>query len=272
MRFLRQALIFGVLALATPLANSANRTAGELSATEARSLIDDWMQLSPRRVREVFGQERRNPQWKALKALTESGRIDRNLLGRILRNPFLTADIDKVIESLWILADVDGVDGLVRRLASSGDPGMAVGSVFEVRAAARLRPYLTAISVPVNGEETDALLTDGTAVEMKYFGKLKNARLVVLRGTRQLAVRGAATGRGVMLVTNHDLADSHFRNYVAKRLGPKAELIGFDRLGLYTNGFSNGWGQSKVKRRSERFNPNRLPDNRRARNKSARRW
>jgi hypothetical protein len=164
-----------------------------------------------------------------------SSRIDAALLGRLLGNPAFARHARRALPEILHLRQIDGIDDVVRRIAASRDPERIEDIAFELHAAAHLPVRALSAIRELGGVEVevDAVLEDGTLVEMKNPRPGPKGHAPMQGSSyRQLALR-AAGGRRVMLVVSRPLhPDSIAR--AREVVGPAGQLL---RLPLDSGAF-----------------------------------
>ncbi len=160
---------------------------------------------------------------KALVSLLSSGKLKSDHIAKIVKNPFLSSRIGSVLPNLQKVQAVLGADRLLKQLVKSTNEYRAVGFSFEAHVAAQFGSQLQEISATVNGHEVDAVLKNGTLVEMKSLPKdAAVSKAMIEKATNQLALRGAQ-GQKLMLVTNRPLK-GQLLGIVKKGLGTRVEV------------------------------------------------
>jgi hypothetical protein len=159
----------------------------------------------------------------ALVSLLSSGHLKAEHIAKIVKNPFLSSRIGTVLPNLQKVQSVLGADRLLKQLVKATNENRAVGFSFEAHVAAQFGSQLKEISATVNGHEVDAVLKNGTLVEMKSLPKdAAVSKAMISKATDQLALRGVQ-GQKLMLVTNRPLTTS-LMSIVKKGLGTRVEV------------------------------------------------
>ena len=165
----------------------------------------------------------------ALVSLLASGNLKAEHIAKIVKNPFLSSRIGTVLPNLQKVQSVLGADRLLKQLVKSTNENRAVGFSFEAHVAAQFGSQLKEISATVNGHEVDAVLKNGTLVEMKSLPKdAAVSQAMIEKATNQLALRGTQ-GQKLMLVTNRPLSSS-LMAIVKKGLGTRVEVKDANKL------------------------------------------
>jgi hypothetical protein len=178
----------------------------------ARGELAKWALLAtPDATQEAF---RNSPAaTMALERILTRGIVDRERLGRVLRNPYVSPHVVEAVTALEKVQHIPGVDRVLRRLEMDeaySDPRTR-GPVFELQVAATLGARVKEISADVDGHEVDALLHDGTVVEAKQLDEDPDiAEKQLTKAVQQLELRRGG-GRKVMLV----LSKPHSAEFMA---------------------------------------------------------
>lgn len=160
---------------------------------------------------------------KALVSLLSSGHLNSSHIAKIVKNPLLSSRIGAVLPDLQKVQSVLGADRLLKQLVKATNTNRAVGFSFEAHVVAKFGSQLQEISATVNGHEVDAVLKNGTLVEMKSLPADKAvSKIMVEKATNQLALRGVQ-GQKLMLVTNRPLSGS-LMAIVKKGLGARVQV------------------------------------------------
>lgn len=165
----------------------------------------------------------------ALEGLLASGNLLPQHLAKIVKNPLFTSRIISVLPRLQRIQEVPGADRLLKNLSKSNTSRRVRGFSFELRIASRLGNRVKELSADVRGYEVDAVLRDGTLVEMKMLDKSKDIAYTMLKkATQQLQLRGEG-GERMMLVTDRALS-SRETGVVRKGLGERVRIFEAKRI------------------------------------------
>ncbi len=198
----------------------------------------------------------KTPAFEALVSLLSSGHLKAEHVAKIVKNPFLSSRIGSVLPNLQKVQTVLGAGRLLKQLVKATNENRAVGFSFEAHVAAQFGSQLKEISATVNGHEVDAVLKNGTLVEMKSLPKdAAVSQAMIEKATSQLALRGAQ-GQVLMLVTNRPLSAS-LMSIVKKGLGTRVQVKEASRVAgkrvLRLPGAKSGTlARSRVRRLSRR--------------------
>jgi len=144
---------------------------------------------------------------KALDSVLADSRVDHRMLARAIRNPHAAPYIGGAIRSLDRVRGIPGANLVVERMATARDDAGPRGAALELRVGAKLGSRLKSLSATVGGHEVDALLKDGTVVEVKS-RKTTGRNLPgssFHKAVKQLKLRSTG-GANVMLATNGKLS------------------------------------------------------------------
>ena len=159
-------VLFAVAAFAWPAIASANQSDLAQPIVTSADFNRALAQLPPE-VRVQLRSRRGKQARRALRRIFANENIrQKDVLG-MLSTPLMAVYVNQAILDIDGLADVPGIERIVRRLGKETTEDRIAGPVFELRAARQLKPRLRELSADVNGHEVDAVLDDGTLVEIK---------------------------------------------------------------------------------------------------------
>jgi hypothetical protein len=189
------------------------------------------MSGAPQAITDALAQSPRGPLAKAaLERVLTGGKVDSAKLSAAVHNPHFAPYVVDTLIDLDVVHDVPGVDEVLVRIAQARDDAGPRGASFEISAGARLRPDLQSLSAMVDGHEVDALLKDGTIVEIKYSSG-SSASGLVRKAISQLKLRGQNGARPVMLVINRPLVDDQLE-HIERELGSSSRVFQATRDGV----------------------------------------
>jgi hypothetical protein len=116
------------------------------------------------------------------------------------------------------------------------------GAAFELIVGAQLLPELKELSAQVRGHEVDAVLRDGSLVEMKFRSSSKTglSRRAFAKAMHQLDARtSAAGGKPAVLITNTSLTDNQLQRF-RERFGTRSRVLLSTEAGLVSQHVSGG--------------------------------
>jgi len=183
---------------------------------------------------------------RALGTVLERGVISESLLRRVVSNPHAQPYLTNTINALPKVDRVPGVKSVLGRMARARDASGVSGAEFEVVAGAALRRQLKSLSSMVNGEEVDALLKNGTVVEMKAFSS-RWAKKSLAKAQKQLIRRSQGT-KPTMLLINHkpDAKQKKIIKRMARAIRTGLIVVAVDeRTGASKKVFSKGPSQKR---------------------------
>lgn len=198
---------------------------------------------------------------RALEAVLARRSVDGDAVRQVLTRRNFAPHARETLVALQRVQDVAGVHEVVSRLAKAESVSRIVGPSFELRVAARLGSKVRALSADVGGHETDAVLRDGTLVEMKSLPTSHPvdrdlAAKIVDKAMDQLALRSeAAGGAPVLLVTNRDLSPEQVARFQRRFAGGRIEVADGSRLRSQTGPTRPGAARVRALKAAGRARP-----------------
>ena len=199
------------------------------SAAPARaesSTADDFIEAADPDVKAALLADGGLAARNALTTLLSSGVIPReHIAGALSRRNFATHAHDTIV-ALAQVQSVPGAKETFEKIGDMKDEGGIRGAAFELQVGAALGSRLASLSATVDGDEVDAILVDGTRVEVKNDAPDDEATLsdsLFQKAKKQLKLRGRY-GDPVMLIINEPLAPGQLESF-RRNLGKTASVL-----------------------------------------------
>jgi hypothetical protein len=171
----------------------------------------------------------------ALATILGSGVIPHQHVTAALSRTHFALHARDTIVALAQVQQVKGAKETFEKIGDMKDEGGIRGSAFEIQVGAALGNRVASIGGTVDGDEVDALLTDGTRVEVKNDAPDEEPTLsssLFDKAKKQLKLRGRY-GDPVMLVINEPLSQGQLESF-RRSLGKAASVMVLHKGSLTT--------------------------------------
>ena len=162
----------------------------------------------------------------ALASILASGAIKPEHVTNALSRPNFAKHARDTIVALSQVVGVKGAAETFEKIADTKEEGGIRGAAFEIQVGAALGNRVAQIGGQVDGDEVDALLTDGTRVEAKNDAPDDEPFLsdsLFDKAKKQLKLRGRY-GDPVMLIINEPLSKGQLESF-RRNLGKAASVM-----------------------------------------------
>ena len=162
----------------------------------------------------------------ALATILEGGVITREHVTSALSRPHFAIHAAETLIALAQVQDVPGAAKTFEKIADSKEEGNIRGASFELQVGAALGSQVAQIGGTIDGDEVDAILKDGTRVEVKNDAPDEETTLsdsLFDKAKKQLKLRGRY-GNPVMLVINEPLSPGQMESF-RRSLGKASSVL-----------------------------------------------
>ena len=171
----------------------------------------------------------------ALTTIIGGGVIPHEHITSALSRPNFALHAHDTLVALAQVQDIPGAKETFEKIADTKEEGGIRGAAFELQVGAALGNQVVQIGGQVDGDEVDALLVDGTRVEVKNDAPDEETTLspsLFDKAKKQLKLR-SRYGNPVMLVINEPLSQGQMQSF-RRTLGKAASVLVLEKGKLTT--------------------------------------